>query len=159
MNVTKIIVNSTIFYIGFNEDGLTFVGSPNGDLFEIYHWFTSIEYVESCSQKALIEHELTNYLQGKSSSINLKTNLIGTKFQSSVWQEMSNIAYGKTISYLELARKLNIPTKVRVVARAVARNPLLIIYPCHRVIGSDGRLKGYRGGISFKKRLLDIERQ
>ena len=82
----------------------------------------------------------------------------GTPFQRRVWKELEGIPYGVTISYGELARRINQPTAVRAVGLANGRNPLSIIVPCHRVIGSDGKLTGYGGGTDRKRLLLDLER-
>jgi methylated-DNA-[protein]-cysteine S-methyltransferase len=81
----------------------------------------------------------------------------GTPFQHQVWRELRSIPYGRTISYGELARRLGRPSAQRAVGAANGRNPLPIVIPCHRVIGSDGTLTGYAGGLGIKRRLLEIE--
>ena len=81
----------------------------------------------------------------------------GTDFQNSVWRELQNIPYGKTVSYGELARKLGCPKAVRAVAEANGANPISIFVPCHRVIGSDRKLVGYGGGLEAKEGLLALE--
>src|SRR5574344_2173437 len=78
-------------------------------------------------------------------------------FQKSVWEEIKDIPYGAIISYKDLARKTGRPSAVRAVAHAVGMNPISIIIPCHRVIGSDGRLTGYAGGVEAKKKLINLE--
>jgi methylated-DNA-[protein]-cysteine S-methyltransferase len=81
----------------------------------------------------------------------------GTQFQRRVWEALEGIPYGVTISYGELARRINQPSAVRAVGLANGRNPLSIIVPCHRVVGSDGKLTGYGGGIDRKRWLLELE--
>ena len=81
----------------------------------------------------------------------------GTEFQRQVWQALSGIGYGRTASYLEVAKLLNNPKSVRAVGAANGQNPLAIVWPCHRVIGTDGSLTGYAGGLHRKKWLLEFE--
>lgn len=83
----------------------------------------------------------------------------GTEFQRRVWSELLNIPFGQTISYGELARRVGNPAAARAVGLANGRNPISIVVPCHRVIGSSGRLVGYGGGLDRKKFLLDLERR
>jgi methylated-DNA-[protein]-cysteine S-methyltransferase len=82
---------------------------------------------------------------------------IGTEFQQAVWHELRRVPYGTTITYTELARRVGRPAAVRAVGAANGRNPLPIVVPCHRVIGADGRLTGYAGGLHLKQTLLDLE--
>lgn len=102
-------------------------------------------------------HQLEAYFAGTLQTFQIKLNLKGTDFQKSVWQELLNIPYGKTISYLELSRRLGDVKAIRAVAAANGQNPLWIVVPCHRVVGSDGSLTGYAGGLWRKKWLLDHE--
>ncbi len=101
--------------------------------------------------------QLKEYFQGKRTSFNLLLNPQGTKFQKLVWKGLSTIPYGKTISYLAQSKKIGDIKAVRAVAAANGKNPISIIIPCHRVIGSDGSLTGYAGGVWRKKWLLDFE--
>ena len=84
---------------------------------------------------------------------------VGTDFQKKVWNELLKIPYGKTVSYGELARRIGVPKAVRAVAAANGANAVSIFIPCHRVIGGDGSLTGYAGGLAVKKLLLDLERK
>lgn len=104
------------------------------------------------------KHQINEFLQGKRKIFDLPINPKGSEFQMLVWQELQNIPYGTTISYAEQALRLNSPQGIRAVASANAKNPLLIIIPCHRVVGSNGDLTGYAGGIAMKERLLNIEK-
>ena len=81
----------------------------------------------------------------------------GTPFQRMVWSALTTIPYGETVSYGELARRLGRPAATRAVGAANGRNPIPIVIPCHRVIGSDGSLTGFGGGLAIKRRLLDLE--
>lgn len=101
--------------------------------------------------------ELNEYFAGKRQTFDLPLNPIGTPFQRKVWAELQKIPYGTTISYGELARRIGQPTASRAVGMANHRNPLAIFIPCHRVIGSDGSLTGYGGGLEVKQFLLDLE--
>lgn len=101
--------------------------------------------------------QLNDYFSGKRKSFDLKLNPEGTPFQKRVWEALSHVPYGKTISYMELSRVLGDPLAIRAVAAANGKNPIWIIIPCHRVIGSDGSLTGYAGGLSRKKWLLNHE--
>ncbi len=101
--------------------------------------------------------QLQEYFEGKRTDFDLQLNPIGTDFQKKVWNELRKIPYGHTTSYLELSRKMGDEKAIRAVAAANGKNPLWIIVPCHRVIGSDGSLTGYAGGLQRKKWLLDFE--
>ncbi|WP_426431786.1 methylated-DNA--[protein]-cysteine S-methyltransferase [Winogradskyella sp. HB-48] len=101
--------------------------------------------------------QLKAYFNNKLTTFNLKLNPEGTEFQKKVWKQLKKIPFGKTISYLDLAKELGNPKTIRAVANANAKNPLWIIVPCHRVIGSNGSLTGYAGGLHRKQWLLNHE--
>ncbi|WP_296899384.1 methylated-DNA--[protein]-cysteine S-methyltransferase [uncultured Megamonas sp.] len=101
--------------------------------------------------------QLDEYFQGKRTTFSLPFKLTGTPFQLAVWKELQNIPYGKTTSYKEIAQKINKPKAYRAVGMANNKNPLPIIIPCHRVIGSNGKLIGYAGGLKLKNYLLELE--
>lgn len=101
--------------------------------------------------------QLNEYFEGSRKQFNLKLNPQGTDFQKKVWKQLEQIPYGKTTSYLELSKKLGNLKAIRAVANANGKNPLWIVVPCHRVIGSDGSLTGYAGGLHRKKWLLEHE--
>jgi methylated-DNA-[protein]-cysteine S-methyltransferase len=104
-----------------------------------------------------VVYQLNEYFEGKRRSFDLQLNPVGTAFQKRVWAALQEIPFGKTLSYLELAVKLGDAKAIRAVAAANGKNPLWIVIPCHRVIGSDGALTGYAGGLHRKKWLLDHE--
>jgi methylated-DNA-[protein]-cysteine S-methyltransferase len=101
--------------------------------------------------------QLQEYFEGKRKDFDFKLNPKGTDFQQKVWQELLNIPFGKTMSYLDLSKKLGDVKAIRAVASANGKNPLWIVVPCHRVIGTDGSLTGYAGGLWRKKWLLEHE--
>lgn len=101
--------------------------------------------------------QLTEYFAGKRQSFNLKLDPQGTDFQLKVWEKLQQIPFGKTISYLELARMTGSETNTRAVGNANGKNKLNIVVPCHRVIGSNGKLTGYGGGLWRKEILLKLE--
>lgn len=101
--------------------------------------------------------QLDAYFNKKRSVFDLPLQPSGTVFQEKVWKELLKIPFGKTISYLELSKRLEDAKAIRAVGRANGKNPIPIIIPCHRVIGSDGSLTGYAGGLQIKKHLLELE--
>lgn len=102
--------------------------------------------------------QLDEYFQGKRTTFSLPFKLTGTPFQLAVWKELQNIPYGQTTSYKEISQKINKPKAYRAVGMANNKNPLPIIIPCHRVIGSNGKLIGYAGGLNLKNYLLELEK-
>jgi methylated-DNA-[protein]-cysteine S-methyltransferase len=102
--------------------------------------------------------QLREYFAGERTDFDLPLNPAGTAFQKSVWKELCEIPYGATISYGELGKRLGNPAASRAVGLANGRNPISIIIPCHRVIGANGSLTGYGGGLDRKKMLLGLER-
>ena len=101
--------------------------------------------------------QLSEYFAGQRRNFDLPLDPAGTDFQQSVWRALCEIPHGETWSYGEIARRLGQPTASRAVGAANGRNPLPIVVPCHRVIGSNGQLTGYRGGVKFKEALLELE--
>jgi methylated-DNA-[protein]-cysteine S-methyltransferase len=106
-------------------------------------------------QEAVLQ--LNDYFEGKRTDFTFKLNPSGTEFQQKVWKGLLEIPLGKTMSYLELSKKLGDVKAIRAVASANGKNPLWIVVPCHRVIGTDGSLTGYAGGLWRKKWLLEHE--
>lgn len=101
--------------------------------------------------------QLKEYFEGKRTDFNLKLNPKGTEFQQKVWKSLLEIPFGKTVSYMDQTKKLGDIKAIRAVASANGKNPLWIVVPCHRVIGTNGSLTGYAGGLSRKKWLLEHE--
>ena len=124
----------------------------------VRHLKTTIEDGENKHLEAL-KKQLKEYFDGIRKEFTIPLVIPGTEFQQAVWEELQNIQFGSTRSYQEQAIALNRPDSVRAVANANGMNRISIIIPCHRVIGSDGRLTGYVGGMKRKKWLLDHERR
>lgn len=110
---------------------------------------------ESCQY----HKEIIEYLNGERKKFSLPLDLRGTDFQIRVWKELLNIPYGNTATYKEVANFIGKPKAFRAVGNALNKNPVLIVVPCHRVIGSNGKLVGFRGGLELKRKLLNLESQ
>jgi methylated-DNA-[protein]-cysteine S-methyltransferase len=119
--------------------------------------YGSIENVTPVMRKCI--DQLEEYFFGKRQIFTIPYALVGTDFQNRVWRELEKIPYGETISYLELAKRLGDEKCIRAAASANGKNKLGIIVPCHRVIGANGSLTGYAGGIENKKILLELEKR
>jgi len=104
-----------------------------------------------------VGRQLAEYFAGDRTAFDVPLALAGTPFQRAVWRGLRDIRYGETVSYGDLARRIDRPSAVRAVGLANGRNPISVIVPCHRVIGADGTLTGYGGGIERKRLLLELE--
>lgn len=101
--------------------------------------------------------QLDEYFSNQRKEFDIPLLLVGTTFQKSVWSELTNIPYGKTISYSQVSQMLNNPKAIRAVANSIGANAISIFIPCHRVIGSNHQLTGYAGGLEAKEKLLNLE--
>ena len=135
--------------------------SSDDELFGLY--FRDGTHESSSVQKGGLPHlvfsQLHAYFSGDLLNFDIPLNPQGTAFQQSVWKMLLSVPFGKTMGYLELAKKMGDAKKIRAVANANAKNPISIIIPCHRIIGSDGSLTGYAGGLHRKKWLLEHEQK
>jgi len=113
--------------------------------------------IEDRSKNEGVLAELESYLAGELREFQSPLDLRGTEFQMKVWREVKTIPYGTTCSYREVAKRIGHPRACRAVGMANRANPIPIIIPCHRVIGQDGSLRGYGGGLAMKERLLRLE--
>lgn len=102
--------------------------------------------------------EIIKYLKGDLKEFTVPISFKGTSFQESVWMELLNIPYGETLTYKKLAEKVGCPKGPRAVGGALNKNPIAIIVPCHRVVGSNGKLVGFAGGLELKDKLLNLEK-
>jgi methylated-DNA-[protein]-cysteine S-methyltransferase len=114
-------------------------------------------WVRAAASLAFARVQLEEYFAGTRQHFELPLHPVGTPFQLEVWHELARIPYGVTISYGELARRIGKPLAVRAVGAANGRNPLPIVLPCHRVIGANGALTGFGGGLPTKRFLLTME--
>jgi len=115
------------------------------------------EWEETPTDFAEAARQIEAYFRGELRSFDLQVQISGTPFQGAVWRALTGIPYGRTASYREIAARIENPRAVRAVGLANSLNPVPLIIPCHRVIGADGRLTGYRGGIEIKRKLLELE--
>lgn len=150
-------------YIAKTEKGLCYVSSP-GEAFENFESqlgkrFPAAELSQNSQALEPYANELNNYFNGTKQSFSLPVDIKGTPFQEEVWQALKEIPYGRTMSYSEIAASINRPSAVRAVGTAIGANPLLITVPCHRVIGKNGAITGYRGGLELKQFLLELENE
>ena len=145
------------------EDGICWLGTPGAALDTGLSWIRRKMEVASVSEDASIEplrqaaDELERYFAGERVQFACPLDLHGTPFQLQVWHALTRIPYGETRSYAEIAREIGHPSAVRAVGAANGANPVAIIVPCHRVIGSNGALTGYGGGLPTKAWLLALE--
>jgi methylated-DNA-[protein]-cysteine S-methyltransferase len=119
------------------------------------------EVVESDNHPVLLEtqRQLQEYFAGRRQEFALPLHFRGTEFQRRVWSALLTIPYGQTRSYAQIAQQIGCPAAVRAVGAANGRNPLSIVAPCHRVVGSNGKLTGFAGGLEAKARLLSLEHE
>ena len=147
-------------HIAATDAGICYIGSNNAAFEEMAEWanrkFTQIEWINDFSFFEL--DNLIDYLEGRRITIEMPIDLYGTDFQMRVWEQLKAIPYGETVSYAEIAQRLGKPTAVRAVGGAIGANPVLFIIPCHRVIAKNGKLTGFRAGLSMKESLLRLER-
>ena len=136
-----------------DEDGLSLIGFPEGPGRQepARDWIYSEKPFEAARR------QLAEYFDGKRRTFDLELKPAGTEFQCSVLEELRKIPYGTTCSYREIAERIGRPKAVRAVGAANGRNPLPIVIPCHRVIGSGGDLTGFGGGLATKEALLRLE--
>lgn len=150
-------------YMAATSKGLCYMGSPNHPFVELTDWlgkhFRRYELVQSEERLQEFKTELVEFSQGKRQSFSFPMDVRGTSFQQEVWTALHKIPYGETYSYTQVAELIGKPSAVRAVGAAIGANPLLISIPCHRVLGKNGTLTGYRGGLDMKKQLLHIERE
>ncbi|MGG2197923.1 methylated-DNA--[protein]-cysteine S-methyltransferase [Paenibacillus sp.] len=150
-------------HVAATPEGLCYVGSPNQPFEAMADWiclrFPGRTLVQHDEELKPYGNELIEYLQGKRRSFSVLSDLRGTPFQVAVWNALGEIPYGQTVSYSDIATRIRKPASVRAVGGAIGANPVLITVPCHRVIGKNGALTGYRGGMDMKTKLLQLERE
>lgn len=148
-------------YIASTDKGLCRVSIPKETKKDFFSWlnthFEIDAVLENKSRNKEYIEQINRYLNGKLVQFTFPLDLMGTPFQSRVWKELSKIPYGTTISYRQLAKKVGVPKGFQAVGRANGANPVPIVVPCHRVIGSDGSLIGYAAGVKTKEFLLRLE--
>ncbi|MFN8526148.1 MAG: methylated-DNA--[protein]-cysteine S-methyltransferase [Chloroflexota bacterium] len=137
---------------------LTFPDEPWVELDDwVKRWAPRVERRAAPERAAEVARQLRTFLEGKRREFDLPLDLRGTPFQTAVWRALRDIPFGRTVSYRDLASAIGQPTATRAVGAANGRNPVPIVVPCHRVIGANGTLTGYGGGLPLKSRLLALE--
>ena len=150
-----------VIYIASTEKGVCKIALPEEGEEDFFGWlrnhFSPQNLIENRSKNEGVLAELESYLAGELREFQSPLDLRGTEFQMKVWREVKTIPYGTTCSYREVAERIGHPRACRAVGTANRANPIPIIIPCHRVIGQDGSLRGYGGGLAMKERLLRLE--
>ena len=148
-------------YIAATPLGLCYVGSQNKEFEELENWvkkrLPSYDLVENAEKMHSYSDGLIEYLTGKSKNFTEPVDLYGTQFQKDVWKALLEIPYGQTVSYTDIAVRVQKPSAVRSIGTAIGANPVLITVPCHRVLAKSGAMAGYRGGLEMKEQLLALE--
>lgn len=158
---TELTYKDWCFYVAATHEGLCYIGTPYEDLDDLKMWvhkqLPNYTLMEDAEALQTYSTELTEYLAGQRKHFTLPVRLYGTAFQQSVWGALLEIPFGKTVSYSTIATQINNSKAVRAVGAAVGANPLLLVVPCHRVVGKNGALTGFRGGLDMKIHLLKLE--
>lgn len=160
INFCKINIDDSSLYIASKEEGLISIGLGEDEenfIKGIKKDFPSDTITYDEAKNSIYIEQLQEYFEGKRKEFSVSLYLVGTDFQKKVWSALIAIPYGKTISYKDLAINIDNPKAIRAVGGANNKNRIPIIIPCHRVIGSDGKLVGFGGGLHLKERLLNIE--
>ncbi|WP_058303764.1 methylated-DNA--[protein]-cysteine S-methyltransferase [Gorillibacterium timonense] len=148
-------------HLAATAEGLCYVSPANRPFEELAEWarsrFPGSELVQDDRMLEPYANELDEYLHGTRRSFSGSRVFKGTLFQQRVWDALCRIPYGETRSYSDIAAAIGKPSSVRAVGAAIGANPILITVPCHRVIGKNGALTGFRGGLDMKTRLLQLE--
>ncbi|MBI3005539.1 MAG: methylated-DNA--[protein]-cysteine S-methyltransferase [Ignavibacteriales bacterium] len=148
-------------YVASTRKGVCKISIPGQSKKEFQSWvqnhFRGAEIVETATRNRRIIDELNRYLDRRLVKFHSRLHMVGSAFQKQVWRQIRKIRYGTTVSYKDLARRLGNPEAFRAVGRANATNPLPIVVPCHRVLGSRDEMVGYAAGIKTKEFLLRLE--
>ncbi|GLO65194.1 methylated-DNA--[protein]-cysteine S-methyltransferase [Oceanobacillus kimchii] len=153
--------NGSIWVLGTDKD-IYYIGGHNSGFNDLSLWAKKkYPTYELISDDQILENaveEIESYLDGKVKEFSFEVDYsYGTPFQQKVWRALQEVSFGETVTYTDIAKQIGRPDAVRAVAGAIGANQLLIAIPCHRVIGKNGKLVGYRGGIEMKESLLKLE--
>ncbi len=147
-------------WVAVTEKGIVRLALPTAEEQDRFWAWIARHYPEAKEEEtgtAVVRRELAEYFSGDRRAFSVPLDLRGTVFQRSVWDAVSQISYGQTATYAALASRIGRPKAVRAIGAANGANPIPIVIPCHRVIGTDGSLTGYAGGLLLKRRLLELE--
>lgn len=162
--ISCFLVQDIEFIIASDECGVIYLANEhtheyvNRHIERFFSQATKVTGYEADQYHTHYIEELNLYFAGKKQQLEWPLNLVGTDFQKSVWQTLLTIPYGETRSYSDIALQLGNVKAVRAVGGAIGANPVMIVVPCHRVIGKDGTLTGFSGGLDLKDKLLNIEK-
>ncbi|MDQ6661219.1 MAG: methylated-DNA--[protein]-cysteine S-methyltransferase [Chloroflexota bacterium] len=150
-------------YLAATDKGLCCLTLPNESFDTFKHWIDQhipgAHMIENQAALEMYQEQVLEYLHGQRKAFTFPLDLRGTAFQIAVWEALTRIPYGETRSYSDIAITLQRPKAVRAVGAANGSNPIPIVVPCHRVIGKNGFLTGFRGGLDIKEELLGLEGQ
>lgn len=149
-------------YIVASDEGLVYIGTPNAPFEEVEVWankpFKGYRFEENKEKLQQYVKQLTAYFNKELTEFDVPVHVKGTAFQLAVWDALKELPYGTTTTYSDIAHRIGNPKAVRAVGSAIGANPILAIIPCHRVIGKDGKLTGFRSGLAMKEFLLELEK-
>lgn len=158
---TLLVHGDWSFYLAATSNGLCYAGSPNRPFEELIEWvkkrFPDKLLVQDDVKCKPYVTQFIQYFNREITRFSIPFDFNGTPFQCAVWNGLCDIPYGQTRSYSDIAMRIHKPSSVRAIGAAIGANPIIIAVPCHRVIGKDGSLTGYRSGLNIKKKLLDLE--
>lgn len=150
-----------LLYVAATVDGLSYIGGPHESYEQLEKWavkyFSTYTLVHNNAELLIYTQEIEAYFSGDLQQFTIPLDLRGTPFQLTVWGELQNIPYGETVYYAYIAEKISKLSATRAVGRAIGANPIMVVIPCHRVIGKNGKLTGFRGGLEMKRHLLTLE--
>ncbi|MFJ7738515.1 methylated-DNA--[protein]-cysteine S-methyltransferase [Lysinibacillus sp. NPDC097287] len=150
-------------FVVASDKGIVYIGTPDASFEEVEVWakkpFKNYTFEESSEKVAQYIEQLEDYFKGELREFDLPIHVKGTPFQLAVWDALKELPYGTTTSYSGIAEMIGNPKAVRAVGAAIGANPILAIIPCHRVIGKNGKMTGFRSGIPMKEFLLQLERK
>jgi methylated-DNA-[protein]-cysteine S-methyltransferase len=160
---TQLIYENWKLYMAATSNGLCYVGSQDKPFEEMEVWvnkhYSGSPLVQDDVVMQPFVAEFKEFFQGVRNSFTIPQELKGTDFQTEVWNALCKIPYGETWTYSDIAHAIQRPSAVRAVGTAIGANPILLTVPCHRVIGKNGKLTGFRGGLDMKEQLLKIEKE
>lgn len=158
---TRLVYDNWKLYMVATSNGLCFVGSQDKPFEEMEVWvkkhYPDSQLLQDDNVMAPYVNEFMEFFQGLRDTFTIPQELKGTKFQTAVWDALCKIPYGETWTYSDVANSIERPSAVRAVGAAIGANPVLLTVPCHRVIGKNGKLTGFRGGLGMKEQLLNLE--
>lgn len=143
--------------LAYTDRGLSFIGSFDAGLKELQEFYPKAQLEEVLEVDNPYVSQVKEYFDGSRQVFQVEKDVVGTDFQRQVWQALETIPFGQTTTYGEIAQLIGRPKAVRAVGTAIGKTPISIIVPCHRVLGKNGAMTGFRGGIPMKVWLLDHE--